>query len=74
MLIQLVIRLLSVSHGGSLLAFLLLLLHLGSLLGHLVFAVLFVDILTLLVELDDQIVLLGIGEPHIIPLHFVYIK
>ena len=38
---------------------------------NLVLVILVVDLLTLLVELDDQIVLLGIREPNIFSLHFV---
>ena len=68
MLIQLVISLLSISHGGSLFTFFLLL-SLQSLFLLLVISVLLVDLFTLLVELDDQVMLLGICEPNVISLH-----
>ena len=69
MLIKLIIDdlLASIFKGLSLLW----LLQLHGLSDNLVLVILVVDLLTLLVELDDQIVLLGIREPNIISLHFV---
>lgn len=56
--------------GGLSLVWLLLLFFFEGLPGDLVIVVLSVDLLALLVEPDYEVVLLGVGDPDVIPLHF----